>query len=183
MKLIPKVPLKNILGHSNAFRYSSHSVDQVERLIIQNEAELNIETIFLLICCCFYKKCNFLRRSLDDNCCGRICIRKKVINQREVRSSDENVTDRFLNQETRSHSLRSLPASTSLEMTELNPVPMGSTHRCVRLINVDGRTMFYVFVVWTIYVLGNISTCFCKCFQLREGGVAKACPTPVVLGC
>jgi hypothetical protein len=41
MKLIPEVLLKNILGHWNAFKYAGHSVDQVEGLIIQNEAELN----------------------------------------------------------------------------------------------------------------------------------------------
>jgi hypothetical protein len=111
MKLIPEVPLKNILGHSNAFRHASHSVDQVERLIIQNEAELNRDhkidhlrflsyvgmatmvAIVLLICCCFCKRCNFLRRSLGDDCCGRICIRQTVINQREDKASDENVTD------------------------------------------------------------------------------------------
>jgi hypothetical protein len=48
MKLIPEVQLKNILGHSNAFRYASHSVDQVERLIIQNKENL-IGTIKLII--------------------------------------------------------------------------------------------------------------------------------------
>jgi hypothetical protein len=36
IKLIPEVSLKYILGHSNAFKYASHSVDQVERLITQN---------------------------------------------------------------------------------------------------------------------------------------------------
>jgi hypothetical protein len=41
IKLLPEVPLKNVFGHSNAFKYASHSVDQVEQLIIQNEAELN----------------------------------------------------------------------------------------------------------------------------------------------
>jgi hypothetical protein len=124
----------------------SHSVDQVERLMIQNEAELNRDhkiyhliflsylgmavmvALGLLICCCFCKKCNLLRRFLNDDCCGRICIRQTVVNQRDINSSDENVTDRFLNQETHSHSLRSLPAVASLEMTELNPVPTGSTH-------------------------------------------------------
>jgi hypothetical protein len=40
MKFIPEVSLKNILGYSTAFKYASHSVDQVEQLIIQNEAEL-----------------------------------------------------------------------------------------------------------------------------------------------
>jgi hypothetical protein len=40
IKLIPEVSLKNILSHSNAFKYASHSVDQVERLITQNEAEV-----------------------------------------------------------------------------------------------------------------------------------------------
>ncbi|PNF43974.1 hypothetical protein B7P43_G00917 [Cryptotermes secundus] len=150
MKFIPDVPLKNILGHSNAFKYASHSVDQVEQLIIQNEAELNRDhkidhlkflsylgitimvVMMLLICCCFCKRCNFLKRFLDDDCCGRICIRQTVINQRELKSSDENITDRFLDQETRSQSLRSLPAATSLEMTELDPVPTVSTHSGVR---------------------------------------------------
>jgi hypothetical protein len=146
IKLIPEVSLKNILGHSNAFKYASHPVDQVERLIIENETELNrdhridhlrflsylgmatMAAMLLLICCCFCKNCNLLRKSLDDDFCGRTCIHQTVINERELKTSDENVTDRFLNQETRSHSLRSLPAATSHEMTELNPVPMGSTH-------------------------------------------------------
>jgi hypothetical protein len=82
---------------------------------------------------------------VNDDCCGRICVRQTVINQGQLKSSEENVTERFLNQETRSHSLRSLPAATSLEVTELNPVPVGITHwGCVRLISVDGRTMFSV---------------------------------------
>jgi hypothetical protein len=49
IKLISEVSLKNILVHSNAFKYASHSVDQVERLIIQNEAELNLTEIIKLI--------------------------------------------------------------------------------------------------------------------------------------
>jgi hypothetical protein len=83
-KLIPEVPLKNILGHLKAFKYASRSVDHVEGLIIQNEAELNrgdkidqlrflsyvrlaaVAAITLLLCCCFCKKCNLLRRSQDD---------------------------------------------------------------------------------------------------------------------
>jgi hypothetical protein len=99
------------------FNYASHSVDQVEQLIIQNKADFNTDhkidhlkflsylgiatmvTMILLICCCFCKKCNLLRRLLDDDCCGRICIRQTVINQRELKSSNEIVTDRFLDQE------------------------------------------------------------------------------------
>jgi hypothetical protein len=71
IKLIPEVSLKNILIHSNAFKYASHSVEQVERFIIQNETELNrdhkinnlrfhsylgmatIVAMLLLISCCF----------------------------------------------------------------------------------------------------------------------------------
>jgi hypothetical protein len=86
MKLIPEVLLKNILCHLKVFKYASHSADQVEKLIIQNEAELNRDNkidplrflsyvgmaamvaILLLICYCFCKKCNLLRRFLDDYC-------------------------------------------------------------------------------------------------------------------
>jgi hypothetical protein len=87
------------------------TVDQVEKLIIQNEAELNTDrkinnlrflsclgmatmvVILLLICCCLHKKFKLLRSFLDDDCCGGICICQTVISQREVKSSDENVTD------------------------------------------------------------------------------------------
>jgi hypothetical protein len=159
IKLLPELPLKNVFVHSNAFKYASHSVDQVERIIIQNEAEFNEDhkidhliflsylgmatmvALGLLIYCCFCKKYNLLRKFLDDDCCGRICISQTVINQREINSSDENVTDRFLNQETRSHSLRSLPAAAIPFQWE------ALTHGCVRLINVDGRTMFLVILV------------------------------------
>jgi hypothetical protein len=70
IKLIPEVSLRNILGHSNAFKYASHSVGQVERLITQNEAELKrdhkidhlrflsylrmatvVATLLLIFCC------------------------------------------------------------------------------------------------------------------------------------
>lgn len=40
-KLIHELPLKNILGHLNWFKHASESVDQVQKLMIQNEAELN----------------------------------------------------------------------------------------------------------------------------------------------
>jgi hypothetical protein len=149
-KLIPEIPLKNILGHLNAFKYASHSVDQVEKLIIQGEAELDrdhkidhlrflsyvgmatIVAILLLICCCCCRKCNLFRRFLDDDCCGRICIRQTVINQREIKSSDENVRDGFLSHQTHSQSLQSLPAATSFEMTEMDPVSERSTQSDVR---------------------------------------------------
>jgi hypothetical protein len=97
-----RLTLINILGHSNAYKYASLSVDQVEWLIIQNEAELKrdhkidhsrflsylgmatVVDMLLLIYCCFCKKCKLFRRSLNDDCCGRICIRQTVINQGEL---------------------------------------------------------------------------------------------------
>jgi hypothetical protein len=138
--------------------------------------------ILLLICCCFCKKCTFLRRSLDDDCCGMICIRQTVINQRAVKSSGENVTDAL----TRRLAVTVCDRSQLLQAWRWrNWIRFqweALTQRWIRLINVDGRIMCYVFVVWSIYMcVGNISTCFCKCFHLRGGGVAKACPTPVVL--
>jgi hypothetical protein len=120
--------LKNILGHLNTFKYASQSVNQLEKFTIQNEAELNrghkiyhlrflfsyvgmatMVAILLLICCCFCKKCNLLRRFLEDDYCGRICTRQTVINGREVKSSDENV--RFSSQQTHSQGLAKIPSS------------------------------------------------------------------------
>jgi hypothetical protein len=40
-ELSPEVTLKNTSGNLNAFRYPSHSVDQVQKLIIHDEAHLN----------------------------------------------------------------------------------------------------------------------------------------------
>jgi hypothetical protein len=147
-ELLPEVTLKITLEHLNAFRYLSRFVDQVQRLIIHNEAELNkghkinrlsflyylgvrtMVAIMSLIC----KKCNLFGRFLDGGCCCRVCIRQIDINQREVKSSDESVTDRGLDQQTRSHTLRPLPSASSLEMTLLNPVPFGiRKQRGVRL--------------------------------------------------
>jgi hypothetical protein len=114
-----------------------HKIDHLRFLSYLGMA--TVVAMLLLICCCFCKKCNLLRRSLNDDCCGRICIRQTVINQGELKSSDENVTERFLNQETRSHSLRSLPAATSLEMAELNPVTM-PFHKSVESWNISSGT-------------------------------------------
>jgi hypothetical protein len=121
------------------FQCASYSVDQVKRLIIQYKAELNrdhlrffsylgmatMAAIMLLICCCFCKKCNLFRSFLYDNCCGRIYTCQTIVNQRS-QIIRENVLNRFLSQQTCSHSLRSLPAVASLEMTELNPDPVGN---------------------------------------------------------
>lgn len=55
---------------------------------------------------------------MDDDHCGRICIRHTVINQRDVKASNEDLRDRiqFFDQQNRSPILKSFPASTSLEM-------------------------------------------------------------------
>jgi hypothetical protein len=56
---------------------------------------------------------------MDDDCCGRICIRQTVINQRDVKSSNEDLKEKIqiFDQHNHSPSLQSFPASTSLEMT------------------------------------------------------------------
>jgi hypothetical protein len=112
IKLISELPLKNILGHLNAFKYAGHSVDEVEKLILQNEAELNrdhrvnnlkflsyvgmvaIVAILLLFCCCLCKKnCNTWKKCMNGDCCGKICIRQTVINHRDAKSSDEDLRE------------------------------------------------------------------------------------------
>jgi hypothetical protein len=35
--------MKNILGHSSAFKYTGHSTERVEKLILQTEDELSTE--------------------------------------------------------------------------------------------------------------------------------------------
>jgi hypothetical protein len=95
-----KLPLKNLHSHSNAFKYAGRSTDKVERLILHSEAELRRENslnqlnflsyigiatiVVILLLCCFYKKCIYWKRWMNDDCCGRICIRQTVINQRDV---------------------------------------------------------------------------------------------------
>jgi hypothetical protein len=39
-----ELPLKNLHSHSNTFKYASHSIDKVEKLIHQNTAELRRES-------------------------------------------------------------------------------------------------------------------------------------------
>jgi hypothetical protein len=135
-----ELPLKNLHTHSSAFKYADHSIDKEERLILQNEAKLRRENnlnqlnflsyigiamtlaILLLLCCCVCTKCNCWKRWMDDECCGRICIRETVTNQRDVKSSNEDLRERIqiFDQQNRSPSLQSFPASTSLEMTTVD---------------------------------------------------------------
>ena len=59
---------------------------------------------------------------MDDGCCGRICVRQTVINQRDVKTSNEDLRDRiqFFDQQNCSPILQSFPASTSLKMATID---------------------------------------------------------------
>jgi hypothetical protein len=67
--------------------------------------------ITILLCCFFCEQCN----SLNDDCCGRIC--HKWTRSQIIRCE--------CSQQTRSYSLRLLPAETSLATTELIPFVVG----------------------------------------------------------
>jgi hypothetical protein len=91
-----ELPLEKLLSQSSVIKYVGHSVDQVEQLILQNEAELNrgrssdqlnflsrvgiatVIVILMLLYFCFCKKCKCWKRWLDHNFCGRICIRQTL---------------------------------------------------------------------------------------------------------
>jgi hypothetical protein len=90
-----ELPLEKLLSKSSVFNYAGHSVDQVEQLILQNEAELNRErssdqlnflsrvgiatviVILMFLYFCFCKKCKCWKSWIDHNCCGRICIHQR----------------------------------------------------------------------------------------------------------
>ena len=78
-----ELSLKNIYGHS---KYAGHSLDQVEKLILQTEAELTREhrlnqlnfmsyvgiitmVVVLLLLSCFCKKCNLWKMWMNDDWC------------------------------------------------------------------------------------------------------------------
>jgi cell division septum initiation protein DivIVA len=61
---------------------------------------------------------------MDDDCCGRICICQTVIHERDIKSSNEDLRERIqvFDQQNRSPSLQSFPASTSLAMTTVDSI-------------------------------------------------------------
>jgi hypothetical protein len=105
--------------------------------------------ILLLLCCCFCKKCNCWKRWIDDDFCGRICLRQTVINQRDVKSSNEDLRERIqiFDQQNRSPSLQSFPASTSLEMTTVDSSRQKMQKQgCIRLVGVGGKALPFSFL-------------------------------------
>jgi hypothetical protein len=85
--MLNTMKLKNILGHSNAFKYAGHSVDQVERLIIHNEAD---SEALLATCCGSSKFRSFVLEYLVSQVRGKFAswfeiMRMVILSRQEIR--------------------------------------------------------------------------------------------------
>jgi hypothetical protein len=102
------MPMKNIVNHLQDLRLASHKVEEVDKLIAEQEWKIKqskfdyhisflsyvgIATVLFMIifcyCCCKRKFPNFAKWLKDNNPCTTIVIKPKIINS--VHSSKESL--------------------------------------------------------------------------------------------